>query len=163
MKLLLISLLCFFQLHYVNHKFYVSVTDIEYVSEKQSLQIITRVFADDVEDVLAKRYQIPMQLLPEKETQDADRWIKKYLKQKFIVSVDQEIVTLNYVGKRYEDDRIYLYLEIQNLSKFKEITIENLILTDLYEEQKNLVHVKLNNNMKSAVLTKENSIHTFNH
>ena len=35
-----------------DHKFYVSLTQVEYVKEKQSLQIISRVFLDDIEDAL---------------------------------------------------------------------------------------------------------------
>ena len=34
------------------HKFYLSVTDIEYSEKDKSLQIITKVFIDDMEDAL---------------------------------------------------------------------------------------------------------------
>lgn len=163
MKLLLISLLCLFQLQYANHKFYVSVTDIEYVAEKENLQIISRIFADDFEEVLEERYQIAMVLLPDEETEDADRWIARYVQQKLFISADGKPLSLTYLGKRYEDDRIYLYLEVENLPAFNEIAVENLILTDLFEEQKNLVHLKNNGKIKSAVLIKDKAKHTFTH
>ena len=38
------------------HKYYVSITKIEYVSEKQSVQIITRIFIDDLEKLLKERF-----------------------------------------------------------------------------------------------------------
>lgn len=163
MKLFLISLFCILQLQFTSHKFYVSVTDIEYITDTQSLQIISRVFADDFEDVLEKRYQQPMVLLPTNETENVNQLISRYINQKLVVSINNQPVVLNFLGKKYEDDRIYLFLEVEKLPPFNEISIENLVLTDLFEEQKNLVHFKNNDKIKSAVLTKGNSTHTFTH
>ena len=44
------------------HEFYLSVTEIEYKEEKQSLQIITRIFTDDFEEVLRKRFDDDIRL-----------------------------------------------------------------------------------------------------
>lgn len=143
------------------HKFYVSVTDIEYKPEQNSLQIISRVFVDDFEDVLSKRFATPLVLLPDEETENADDWIVRYLNQKLNLSINGETLQLNYIGKRYDDDRIYLYIEIENVAAFDSISVENLILTDLFEEQKNLVHLKNKSETKSKVLTKAKSSHTF--
>ena len=44
------------------HEFYLSVTEIEYNNEEQSLQIITRVFIDDFQNVLNERYDADIQL-----------------------------------------------------------------------------------------------------
>lgn len=162
-KLLVISFFCFFQSSFNSHKFYVSVTDVEYSSEKQSLQIISRVFADDFENVLKKRYKTSVVLLPDEETNDADKWISRYINQKLNISIKGVTLQLNYIGKRYEEDRVYLYVEVENVSKFNSIAIENLILTDLFEEQKNLVHVKVKNQTKSKVLTKAQPSHTFSY
>lgn len=45
------------------HKYYVSVTQIEYVKKQQSVQIISRIFLDDFEDVLQARYNEKLFLL----------------------------------------------------------------------------------------------------
>lgn len=134
---------------------------MEYKPEQKSLQIISRVFVDDFEDVLSKRFATPLVLLPDEETENADDWIVRYLNQKLNFSINGEALELNYIGKRYDDDRIYLYIEIDNVPAFDSISVENLILTDLYEEQKNLVHLKNKNQIKSKVLTKAKSSHTF--
>ena len=39
-----------------NHEYYVSVTQIEYAEEQQSLQIISQIFINDFETLLRKRY-----------------------------------------------------------------------------------------------------------
>ena len=38
------------------HKYYLSVTDLTYNEEAQSIQIITRLFYDDLEAVIQERY-----------------------------------------------------------------------------------------------------------
>ena len=37
------------------HKFYASTTKIEYVPQEQSLQIITEIFTDDIQQALSER------------------------------------------------------------------------------------------------------------
>ena len=38
------------------HKYYVSTTQVEYVDDKNVLQVITRINADDLERILQERY-----------------------------------------------------------------------------------------------------------
>ena len=161
MKLFLTSLLLMLSLTTNQHKFYVSVTDIEYNTKNKSIEIISRIFADDFEDVLNKRYGVDISLLPNQESENAEKWIKKYISQKFEVHIPNHKLNINYLGNRYEDDRIYLYIEIKNVTDFEKITVENLILTDLFQEQKNLVHVNHHGEIKSSVLTIDKSSHTF--
>ena len=40
------------------HKFYVSVTNVTYSEKNEALQITSRVFIDDLEEVLKERYDI---------------------------------------------------------------------------------------------------------
>ena len=64
------------------HKFYVSITKIEYVAESESLQIITQFFIDDIEEVLRKRYRSDVSLGTTKETEEDRTLLKKYILQK---------------------------------------------------------------------------------
>lgn len=137
------------------HEFYLSVTDIEYVEDEQSIQIISRVFIDDFEDVLNKRYRKDLVLIPNKEKEETEFYIEKYINDKLQIDTDKNTQKLNYLGKKYEDDMIYLFIEIKNVPKFNAIEIENLILTDLYQEQKNMIHFKANDFKQSFILEKE--------
>ena len=60
-----------------------------------------------------------------------------------------------YLGKIYEDDMALLFLEIKDVPSFKRITVKNTILTDMYSEQKNLVHVAFKGTTKSLILNKD--------
>lgn len=137
------------------HEFYLSVTDIEYIEDEKSLQIISRVFTDDFEDVLNKRYRKDLVLIPGQEKEETGFYVEKYINDKLQISIDRDTQKLNYLGKEYEDDMIYLYIEIKNVPKFNNIEIENLILTDLFQEQKNMIHFKANDFKQSFILEKE--------
>lgn len=137
------------------HEFYLSVTEIEYNNEKQSLQIITRVFIDDFEDVLNERYGADLQLSEEAEEGAVAENIAKYLKQKLRLQVNGEELQLNYLGKEYDADQLILYIEVEDLAPFNKIEVTNEILTDLFDDQKNVVHVKVNDKTKSLLLMRQ--------
>jgi len=137
------------------HEFYLSVTEIEYNNEKQSLQIITRVFIDDLEDVLNERYGADLQLSEEAEEGAVAENISKYLKQKLRLQVNGEELQLNYLGKEYDADQLILYIEVEDLAPFNKIEVTNEILTDLFDDQKNVVHVKVNDKTKSLLLMRQ--------
>ena len=78
-KLLLFIGILFIGSSYVAiHKFYVSVTNFKYVEEEQAFQITSRIFIDDLDDVLAERYGMEMYLDTPDEKEVSDKYIKKY-------------------------------------------------------------------------------------
>jgi hypothetical protein len=141
------------------HKFYVSVTHINYAEEQDALQITTRIFIDDLEAVLLERYDVRTALATPEESSAAEDYIEKYLKTKFLVRLDGELQPYKFLGKRYDNDVVVCYLEITNLNRpdLKTIEVQNDILTDLFEEQQNLVHLNIRGNKKSFVLYKESN------
>ena len=73
--------------------------------------------------------------------------------------MDGEVVDYEFLGKKYDDDVVLCYIEIPKaqLNLRKTLAIQNEILTDMFEEQKNIVHIKLKGKKKSFVLIKENN------
>lgn len=143
------------------HKFYVSVTQIEYVPKEQSLQIITRVFADDFQKLLQQRYDKSLQLVPGKDKQD-NKYLKKYFKEKMHITVDGKSLQLKFIGKRYEEDLIICYFEAKPVEDFSKITVTNRILTELFDGQKNLIHVTKSGETKSLLLVADEPKDTIN-
>jgi len=153
--LLLVTLLPLI-LSFTAHKFYVSITKIEFSVEEQSLQIITKLFIDDIEDVLQVRYSPSISLDPEKETpQDAD-FLKEYVLQKLKINVNGAPVKLNYIGHEYDNDVVKSYIEVVNISELKTIEVENKMLMELFEKQQNIIHIKRYKKRKSLVLDIDN-------
>lgn len=141
------------------HKFYVSVTNINYAQNDGSFQITMRIFIDDLDDVLKERYSLNAQLNTENELSLAEEYIEKYLRTKFLVFLDGKKMTYDYLGKKYEDDVIICYMELSgiNLKDYESLEVQNEILTDLFDEQKNLVHVKWKDEKKSFILIKSDA------
>ena len=137
------------------HKFYVSITKIEFVAEKQSLQIISKIFIDDIEDALQARYDEDLSLDSEKMTVREEALLKQYVFQKFEVVVNGSPVTFDYIGMEYETDIVKIYLEVNGISEVKTLEITNEILMEMFEEQQNIIHYKYGKKRRSLVLEKE--------
>ncbi len=141
------------------HKFYVSVTNVEYYDKGKALQITSRVFIDDFEKALEERYEVKTLLGTSEEIQNADVFIQKYLKAKFLVKINGEIVQYQFLGKKYDNDIMICFLEIPEiaLEQLNTIEIQNELLMDIYEEQKNILHFKILDKKKSFVLIRESN------
>ena len=138
------------------HKFYVSITKIEYVAEKQSVQIITRIFIDDFERVLRERYDETITLSEDDESEIIKAHIERYLKARINIKINDVDSKLVFLGKEYDDDIMICYLEIENVSNIKSLEISNTILFDLNSDQQNIIRTKINSKNKSFILIKEN-------
>lgn len=138
------------------HKYYLSLTQITYNSEKKSVQIITNIFIDDIETALNKDYIIDLQLTTKNELKDNDIYFEKYLKEKLRFKINNFAKKFNYLGKEYEGDLVYFYLEIENIEALNTIEITNKILTNHFPDQQNLTKTKVGKKHKSFLLTKEN-------
>jgi hypothetical protein len=72
------------------------------------------------------------------------------------VNINGSIKNYKYLGKKYENDVVYLFAEIENISAIKSIEIKNRILMDAFSEQQNIIKLNINNNKKSFILTAKN-------
>jgi hypothetical protein len=138
------------------HKFYVSITKIEYVAESESLQIISQIFIDDIEETLEKRYNTSVSLGTPKETEEDTALLKEYILQKLKIEVNGIPETLNYLGREYDGDMVKAYIEVMGIHHINTIEIENKILMDQYDEQQNIIHFKTQKSRKSLILDKDN-------
>lgn len=138
------------------HKYYVSVTQIEYVKEKQAVQIISRIFIDDFEKLLRERYDSNITLAVKNESNKVNFYVEKYLAEKFQIKINGEKARMNFIGKEYEADIVYCYLEIENVKNITSFEVTNQVLFDLFDEQKNIVRTNINDKNKSFILIKQN-------
>jgi hypothetical protein len=138
------------------HKFYISVTNVNYSEKDAAVQITTRMFLDDMNAVLKERYGIPSALGTEDESELHATYFEKYLRSKFLVAINGKQVEYTLLGKKYDTDMVSAYIELPgvSLATLKSLEITNEVLTDLFEEQQNVVHFKVNGKKKSYVLLK---------
>ncbi|WP_320815355.1 DUF6702 family protein [Flavobacterium sp.] len=135
------------------HKFYVSVTQIDFVPKKQRIEITSRIFIDDFEKVLKKKYDKNFYLSTNKEIAEADSYIQKYLEEKIKLTINNKSHKVIFITKEVEDDVLICYLKVQFSEKITTFEIFNSVLTEMFSEQKNIVHTDINGNKKSVLLT----------
>lgn len=140
-------------LSFVSHKYYLSLTDINYKSESKSVQIIINVFMDDIETALNKDYNIDLQLTTKKELKNNDVYFQKYLNQKLHFKINNIPKTFTYIGKEYDGDLVFFYLEINNIKGLDNLEVQNRILMHHFPEQQNLIKLKAGKKHKSILLT----------
>ena len=138
------------------HKFYVSVSKIEYSEKDRSLQMITTLFADDLENTLKGRYGDKVSLDPEKETQLDQQLLKEYILKKLQITVDGQVRELDYIGREYENDIVRVYIEVPEVEDPNKVAIHAAWLFELFEEQQNIIHMKKGDTRRSLVLEPDN-------
>ena len=145
------------------HKYYLSLTQVKFKPETKSIQIIINVFMDDTELALNKDYNIDLQLTTKKELPNNNVYFEKYLREKLQFTIDGTPKKFNYIGKEYENDLVYFYLEIENITTVKKIQITNKILTKHFPDQQNLIKTKVGKVDKSILLNKDETSGTLEH
>ena len=156
-RIVLLALVFMSMSAFTLHKYYVSVSEVNYVKEEQAVQIITRLYIDDFEAILKQRYDEKASLINTPEVSSLTMsYIKKYFKKKFVITINGEKKAFNFIGKEFEDDMILCYIEVPNIESIKTIKIENSLLFDLTEDQQNMVHFDVNGKKKSFILRQGN-------
>jgi len=139
------------------HKYYVSLCEIEYVKEQQSLQITLGATLEDLEFTLNKNTGKQLNLASKIEVKNIDAYYKKYLNEHLLISVNTKKQPFKYVGKEYDGDIVRFYLEINDIKTLKSIEVTNNILIQEFEDQKNIVKIKVKDFNKTFYLTKSKS------
>ena len=135
------------------HPIHVSVTEITWDEKEKELEIIARIFIDDLEASIRKTNDQPELKLLGPST---DQLVWKYLESRFRISLDGKAQKVKYLGHEIEGDAILCYIQVSNVKKWKEIEVMNSMITELYDDQSNLVHVTVNEKVKSLRLMRDN-------
>lgn len=143
--------LCAFNMH----PFYLSICQINFNDKSESLEIALKVFTTDLASALKEKGHGELFIGEEKEDQEADMHVNAYLKERFQIEIDGEVLQYEFLGKETEGDATWCYLEIASLQNFTSIKVTSQIFTDLFEGQKNIIHVKKGQKEKSILLQKD--------
>ncbi len=136
------------------HKFYVGVFQVEYAAEKKMIQITSRIFVDDLNNALEKKYHKKTFVGTEKETPADVDLLKKYLAENFTIKINGQSKPITFLSKEVEsDDVLICYSRIKDIDKFKSIEISNTLLVDWSSEQQNITHISAFGTKRSVLFT----------
>ena len=117
------------------------------------LQITSRIFVDDLNKALEKKYNKKFFLGTDKETAESIDLLKKYLAENFTIKVNGQSKTMNFLSKEMDGDVLVCYLNVKDISKINALEIYNSVLIDCFAEQQNIVHVTAFGTKKSFLFT----------
>ncbi len=124
------------------HPIHISVTEINYNEKSKSLQITSRIFIDEMElGVRAQRKETELDILDPKNGVTTEQLVKNYLASHIKVKIDGKPAKINFLGHEKEDISFVSYLEIENVKKLKTIEVFVDVITEIHDDQSNLVHV----------------------
>ncbi len=136
------------------HNFYISVTQIDFNDEAKTLEISIKLFIDDFEKALKEESLKQTHLNTIKEIEESTELMYMYFQKYFSISVDQDTKEWRFLGREYEEDAIWCYIEVINIQDFNQIELKNELLISTHEEQKNLVRINKQGQKKSLLFQK---------
>lgn len=140
------------------HAFHICKTDIVFKAQEKSLQITTHIFIDDLELALEKRGQKGLFIGTDKESKDANKYICQYLFDNFAIKINNKDVNYEVLGKESTNDRqaLYIYMEIKNIKDVRNIFVENKVLTESFNDQKNIIQINVPSKKQGYFLLDKN-------
>lgn len=136
------------------HPMHVSVTEIEMDEKEKRLEIMMRVFIDDLELTLRQHFRQPELDVLEPRGQSLDELMQTYLKLRFQISLDGKSQVVKYLGHERDNEAFIFYVEVDKVKKWRSIQVQNSIITEIYDDQSNLVHVTRGETVRSLRLTR---------
>lgn len=126
------------------HDIHVSKCEIQLNEETSSLEVATQIYLDDLQSILSKHGADNLHLCTNRESKDADTFLKAYLEQKLQISADGKSLAHHFVGKEPSEDQIavWCYIELKVPAGFESLKVKYDVLMDLYDDQKNIVNIK---------------------
>jgi hypothetical protein len=139
------------------HRFYTAIFQINFVPQKKMIQITTRIFMDDFNDALKNKFHKNTYLGTEKESEEDIHLMKKYISEKFKLTVNGKFQPMNYLSNEKEDNVLICYFKITDVSKINSLLLENSILTEIHPEQQNIIQFNNNGTKSSLLFSEENT------
>jgi hypothetical protein len=165
-KAFIVTLLAIFSLSLVSfsaHKFYMAIYQINYAPQKKMVQITSRIFIDDLNKTLEKKYKKKLFLGSDKESAEELILLRKYMNENFSVKVNGRAKTINFLSKEIDDDVLICYWNIKEIAKINSLEISNSVLLDWNAEQQNITHVNVLGIKKSILFTESSTKEMLNY
>lgn len=134
------------------HPFKASVCEINYNVLSKRLEITLKLFTDDLEECIRERTGVLLKLDTAAENPSSEKLINDYIQAGMQINLNENRVTLEFLGKEYEPGVTWCYLESKEAAFPSELSIHNSIMTEMYATQSNIVHVQAGKQRKSLLL-----------
>jgi len=143
------------------HPVHVSLLSIDYDRDSDSFKVFVKVYVDDflLDSGISDNVQdidFSDLTLPEPAR------VVKYFDEKIVIYVNDKQLSGKLTDMNLADGELNVNLLFNAEKKINTITVKNLIMTSLYNDQSNMIIVRVNDFEEGVKLTSEKTEQTFN-
>jgi hypothetical protein len=151
----------FFSIWFAFHPVHVTLTSIDYIPETESFKVFVRMYFDDfVLDCKLNGDVIQKEGFSGRNSSSIEA-VEKYLKDKVVIKVNDKQLSGKLHDMNMIDNEVSMNMEFINGKKPKTVTVKNLIMTGLYNDQSNMIIVKVDDFEEGVKLTSDLTEQTF--
>ena len=157
-KHLVIYVLCLFGFSFP-HPFHSSIISLKFNDNSRSIEITMRVFANDLEKTINQINDLNIIIDNDDNMQNVDSLIFNYIDKTIFLSINENECDLSWIGKEFETDIVWLYLEILDIDKkIKKISAENRFLFSSFKDQLNIMNFYIHGKQKTIMTHKDKPV-----
>ena len=135
------------------HPLHLTSTELNYNTKENTIEISCRIFTDDFEDGLARKFKVKTDLSAASKHKEMDALVQKYMAERIQFAANGKLLTVNYLGFENDKEAVVVYMESVPVKGLRKLETTCTVLYDLFDDQTNIFHVMANGNRKSAKLT----------
>lgn len=146
------------------HPLRLSLSEVEYTTDRQLLTVSLRLFLMDVNEALVfDPESTELAFCQPNESPAAERMLLEYLEQFFSINVNGKKLDLRIKSKKLSGEGINTALgvlfEYAQPAPLKSLEIKNAVFTDLFFDQSNIVYVHVDGDTRSLMLNAKTPVH----
>jgi len=151
----------FFSFWFLFHPVHVTITSIDFVPEMEIFKVFVRMYFDDfLRDCKLEAGDAQNKNFSNNNSSSREL-MEKYLNEKIMLRSNAEQLSGKLMDMSLADNEISLNLEFGAHKKPKTFTVKNLIMTNLYSDQSNMIILKINKFEEGVKLTADITEQTF--
>ena len=143
------------------HPLYISTSEIFLKGNKHDIKI--KIFRDDLEDDLRLFFDKSISIDSEIKLEKRSNHIDTYIKDKFQISINKSEIIPSIDNYSLVNDLVEIYLSFETRGDINNIKVYNNILFDVFQVQKNVVLINLENQNQSYIFSYSDREKTFNY
>jgi hypothetical protein len=151
----------FISIWLITHPVHVSLLSIDYAPDQEAFNVFLRIYFDDflrdagISETDQKRLSFSGN---DPFTKDV---IGSYIKSKIRIIVNDKQLSAKLGNYELSDNELKMNLLFDSVRKVNTITVKNLIMTSLYNDQANMIIVRINDFEQGVKLTPDEPEQTF--
>lgn len=147
--------LLFFSIWIWFHPVHVTLTSIDYIEGRKVLKVFVKIYYDDFLLECKLEGRDVRDIDPSGNNSLSKYVIEKYINEKVIIKVNGQLLTGKLIDVNLADNELRMNIECYNVKRPGTISVKNLIMTDLYSDQTNMLIIKVDDFEQGFKLTAE--------